>query len=146
MNITRYDPFAVLSDDMNRNLLSRFNRMFGELDEEAAASGWAPAVDVREEDDKYLVTADIPGVNPDEIEVTLDNNVLSISGKRDSEKREDKEGYHRVERSYGSFFRRLVLPETVDDARVSAKSENGVLYITIPKSEKQKAKRIKING
>ena len=146
MNITRYDPFSVLSDDVSRSLLSRFNRLFGELDEDTLASDWQPAVDVKEEEDKYIVTADIPGVDPNDIEVTVENNVLSISGKRESEKKEEREGYRRIERSSGRFFRRFALPQTVDDSKVSARTEKGVLHITIPKSEKQKAKRINVNS
>lgn len=145
MNITRYDPFSMLSDDVSRNLLSRLSQMAGDPEESGLAAEWAPAVDIREEEDKYVVSADIPGVDPKDIEVTVDNNVLTISGKRESEKREEREGYRRVERSSGRFFRRFVLPETVDDSKVSAKSDKGVLNITIPKSEKQKAKRIKVS-
>lgn len=146
MNITRYDPFSIMSDDISRNLLSRFNRIFGEIEEGGLGAEWNPAVDINEEGDKYIVSADVPGVDPKDIEVTLDNNVLTISGRRESEKKEEKEGYRRVERSSGRFLRRFVLPDTVDDAKVSAKSDKGVLYITIPKSDKQKAKRIKVNG
>lgn len=145
MNITRYDPFSMLSDDVSRNLLSRLSQLAGDPEESGLAAEWAPAVDITEEEDKYLVSADIPGVNPKDIEVTVDNNVLTISGKRESEKHEEREGYRRVERSSGRFFRRFVLPETVDDSKVSAKSDKGVLNITIPKSEKQKAKRIKVS-
>ncbi|MDZ7737296.1 MAG: Hsp20/alpha crystallin family protein [Gammaproteobacteria bacterium] len=145
MNITRHDPFSMLSDEVSRNLLSRFSQLAGDPEESGLAAEWAPAVDISEEEDKYVVSADIPGVDPKDIEVTVDNNVLTISGKRESEKREEQEGYCRVERSSGRFFRRFVLPETVDDSRVSAKSGKGVLNITIPKSEKQKAKRIKVS-
>jgi len=144
MNITCYDPFSMLSDDVSRNLLSRLSQMAGDPEESSLAAEWAPAVDITEED-KYMVSADIPGVDPRDIEVTVDNNVLTISGKRESEKHEEREGYRHAERSSGRFFRRFVLPETVDDSRVSAKSDKGVLNITIPKSEKQKAKRIKVS-
>lgn len=144
MNITRYDPFSILSDDFSRNLLSRFNRVLGEAGESGLIAEWTPAVDIKEENDKYVVSADVPGVDPREIEVTLENSVLTISGQREEEKKEEKEGYRRVERSSGRFLRRFVLPDTVDDAKVTAKSEKGVLYVTIPKSETRKAKRIDV--
>lgn len=139
--------FSVLPGDFNRDLFSRLNRVFGDLEESGMTAEWAPAVDIKEEDDKYVVSADIPGVDPNDIiNVTLENNILTISGRRESEKKEEKEGYRRIERSKGQFLRRFVLPETVDDTKVSADNEKGVLYVTIPKSAKQKAKRIKVNS
>ena len=110
------------------------------------ASNWAPQVDITESDSAFKVIADIPGVNPDEVEVTLHNNVLSIRGERESETSEENENYKRRERIRGTFTRQFTLPDTTDESGITAKANNGVLEITIPKTAKPKPLNIKVEG
>ncbi len=100
-----------------------------------ATSDWVPAVDVKEEDTQFLVIADIPGVEPEDIEVHMENGMLSIKGERHEDKEVEKEGYKRIERIRGTFHRRFSLPETADADGITARSHNGTLEITIPKRE-----------
>lgn len=142
MNLTRYDPFTGVPVDLNRF----FGRFLPEDEGNALTTGWLPAVDIKETDDAYTIDVDIPGVNAKDIEVTLENGQLSISGKREEEKTEKHEHYRRTERVSGQFFRRFMLPGTTDAETVRARSENGVLEITVPKSVKHKARRIAVNA
>jgi HSP20 family protein len=144
MNLTKHDPFSLLSAEIQRALAGRFDRWLSENDGSAFTSEWSPAVDIKEEDDRYVVRADVPGVDPKDIEVTLDNDVLSISGKREEEKKEEREGYRRIERVSGQFCRRFTLPEAVNAEKITAKSDKGVLEVVIPKTEKRKARRISV--
>ncbi len=136
MNITRYDPWRALYQ-LQREMNSLFEHRLSD-DEEGApvvTSDWVPAVDVKEEDNRFLIVADIPGVDPDDIEVSMENGMLSIKGERHSEHEEEKEGYKRVERSSGTFYRRFNLPETADAEGITAQSRNGSLEVVIPKRE-----------
>lgn len=147
MNLQKYDPVQFMEqfhNDVNRLLGTGF--LSRDDDSSIVTSGWTPAVDVKEEKDRFLVTADIPGVDPKDIEVTMENGVLTIHGERKYESEdEDKEsGYRRVERAYGKFYRRLALPDVADADRISAEGRNGVLEISIPKSEKAKPRRIEV--
>ncbi len=108
-------------------------------------SHWAPCVDIKEEPDRFLLYADIPGVDPKDIEIAMENGVLTIKGERSSSKKEEKEGYTRIERSKGSFYRRFALPDTADPDKVTAEGKHGVLKISIPKREKAKPKRITVD-
>ena len=136
MNIVRYDPWRMM-----HQLQNELNSMFhprGENGEDVGAiatSDWTPAVDIKEEDKCYVVKADIPGVDPKEIEVHMENGILSIKGEKKEEHKEEKEGYKRIERTYGSFYRRFSLPDNADADGISAKSTNGTLEVTIPKKE-----------
>ncbi|KPP98870.1 Hsp20/alpha crystallin family protein [Marinobacter sp. HL-58] len=114
--------------------------------EHAGVAQWAPAVDVKEDKDRFVVTADVPGVDPKDIEVNLENGVLTIRGEREEEKEDDDKGWHRVERFTGSFFRRFDLPGAADASQVTAKSDKGVLKIEIPRSEKSQNSRIEVKG
>lgn len=107
---------------------------------------WSPAVDVREESDAYVVNADLPGVDPKDIEVTLDNGMLTIQGERKQEREEERGDYHRMERFTGKFARRFALPEAADSDGVEARANKGVLEIRIPKSERAVARKIEIKG
>ncbi|MEX2482015.1 MAG: Hsp20/alpha crystallin family protein [Gammaproteobacteria bacterium] len=129
------------------------NRAFGSAlttpddSSSSAVSHWAPAVDVHEEADRYVIVADVPGVQPDAIEVTMENGVLTISGERQEEKRtENGSTARRVERVYGSFYRRFTLPDTADAERVEARSAHGVLEISIPKKAQLQPRKIKVGG
>lgn len=107
---------------------------------------WVPAVDVKTEKGHYLVRADLPGVNPDDIDIRLDNELLTIQGRRADEKRTEENGYQRVERFSGSFVRRMTLPGSGDADNVKAKVRNGVLEVTIPRHEPKVPKRITVSS
>lgn len=143
MAIMRYEPWSLL------NQLSReIDRMYGEPggEEPAATSDWVPAVDIREESDAYVLHADLPGVDPKDIEVHMENGVLTVRGERKSETKEERENYKRIERVRGSFFRRFTLPDTADSGKITAKHTNGVLEVRIPKQEKVQPRRIAVEG
>lgn len=146
MSIVRYDPWRRMHRLQNE-LNSMFTQRRSDDDElgTIATSDWAPAVDIKEEDKRYLVVADIPGVDPKDIEVHMEGGILSISGEKQEEHKEEKEGYKRVERSYGSFHRRFSLPDNADAEGINAKSRHGTLEVTIPKREAGKhSRRIKV--
>ena len=106
-----------------------------------------PAVDIHEEQDRYVISADVPGVNPEAIEVSMENGVLTISGERRSERSEERAGgARRVERLYGNFYRRFALPDSVDAENVEARSVNGVLEVVIPKKAQVQPKKIKVGA
>lgn len=131
--------------DFDRFLPSRLLRMFGD-DELEGLAGWKPAVDVKENDKEYVITADIPGVEPNDVDVRLEGNTLTVSGERKTEERDDRNGYRRVERFEGSFYRALTLPDASDAEQVEASAKDGVITIRIPKSAGRQAKRIKISS
>ena len=146
MNVIHYEPMSTLRrfhDEVGRLFDDRY--LAGDVDESSAVtSRWAPAVDIKEESDRYVLRADIPGVEPNDIEITLEDGVLTIKGERAREDKEERQGYKRVERAYGSFYRRFTLPDTADSDRVSATGKNGVLEVTIPKQEKVQPRRIEV--
>ncbi len=131
MNIARYEPRYRGLGLLNRLLDEDFDSLMGR-DTETAAD-WTPAVDIREEHDKYLLHADLPGVKADDIEVTMENGVLTIQGKRDTETRSEAGGYKRYERVRGNFMRRFALPDTANGEDIAASTRDGVLEVTIPK-------------
>ncbi|WP_346840104.1 Hsp20/alpha crystallin family protein [Microbulbifer sp. SAOS-129_SWC] len=130
-------------DQLSQAMGERWPSLFHE-EGEMASREWAPSVDVIEEDNQFLIKADIPGVDPKNIEVSLDNGRLVIRGERKWEKEEKKEGYMRSECSHGMFYRRFTLPETADPDKIAAKGKDGVLTVTIGKREVSKPKRIDI--
>ncbi|GAB4302931.1 MAG: Hsp20/alpha crystallin family protein [Thiohalomonadaceae bacterium] len=143
MSLVRYDPWSLL-DQLRREM----DRAYEGREETgiSTASDWVPAVDIKEEADCFLIRADVPGVDPKAIEVHAENGMLTIKGERESEKKEEKEGYKRVERVYGSFFRRFSLPDTADTDKITAKSSNGVLEVRVPKHEKVQPRKITVEG
>ncbi len=140
MRIVRHNPWTLFDE---------FNRMFpAQTDDESrvVGSSWSPAVDIKEEDERFLITADIPGVAPEDIEISMENGVLTIKGERRHESEEEKEGYHRIEREHGTFMRRFALPENVDAEQIAATSKDGVVELTLPKAEKsEEPKRIEVH-
>ncbi len=110
------------------------------------ATDWVPSVDIKEGKEAYEVIADIPGVDPKDIDISWEDNVLTVKGERKAEHKEEGEGYSRSERVYGSFYRRFTLPDTVDEDNISAKTEHGVLKLRIPKKEKALPKKITVDG
>ncbi len=141
MALTRYEPFNVLTQ-LQREL-DRF-REGDESNGRIATAEWAPAVDIKEEKDRFVIHADLPGVNPEDIDVNMENGVLTIKGEKNTEAKTQKDNYKRVERIYGSFYRRFSLPDTADNDAINAKAKNGVLDIVIPKREAVKPKKISV--
>lgn len=105
---------------------------------------WAPAVDIKEEPNRFVLFADIPGVNPKDIQLSKENGILTIKGEKDAIHTEEGEGFTRIERSKGSFYRRFALPDTANADKISAEGKHGVLRIIIPKREKATSKKIKV--
>ncbi len=111
-----------------------------------ATAEWAPSVDIKEDNDKFVLYADIPGVKPEDIDVSMENGVLTIKGEKKTEATTEQEGYKRIERTHGSFYRRFSLPDTANAEAISAKSKHGVLEIIIPKREAVKPKKISVES
>ncbi len=145
MTMIPYEPWKLMNQ--LRDELSRFPVFGGELGQgRIATSDWSPAVDIAEEKDAYVIHADLPGVKPEEIEVSMENGVLTIRGERKDERSVDEEGYKLIERMQGTFYRRFSLPDTADAENITAKTENGVLVIRIPKHEKARTHRIEVQS
>ncbi len=147
MAITRYEPWSLinqLQDEINRLFESR--GLAPGREQEGTVADWVPAVDIREEPDRFVILADVPGVDPKDIEITMDNGVLTIKGRRETVSEEEREGYRRIERARGTFMRRFTLPDTADAEHISARSRNGVLEIVIPKHERVQPRKITVEG
>jgi len=128
--------------------LKLFDEAFGHfLNEPAETRPWSPAVDILETENELVLTADLPGISMDNIDVRIENGTLALSGERKFERSEkdEKKGYHRIERSYGTFKRYFSLPDSVDAEKVAASYENGVLKVTLPKKELAKPRTIKVD-
>lgn len=148
MSLTRYEPWILLNQfqrDLER-FLGGANGHGTNEDSAIATSSWMPAVDIKEEENRFVIEADIPGVDPKNIEVSMEGGVLTIRGERSLENREQGKEYKRVERVYGVFYRRFSLPDTADAEKVAATGKNGVLQITIPKREVAHARRITVQS
>lgn len=144
MGLVRYEPWGLL--DQMRREMERAVDSRAEEGSSVATSDWVPAVDIKEQDDAFSIVADIPGVDPKDIEVHMDNGVLTIKGEKETESKDEREGYKRVERSYGSFYRRFSLPDTADPEKISAKSNHGVLEVRIAKQEKVQPRKIAVGS
>jgi HSP20 family protein len=146
MNIVRYDPFRDLrglQDEMNRLFSSTFTRGG---DDEMMRGAWNPSVDIFENKNEIVLEAELPGMKPEDVEISIENNVLTIRGERKFEKKDEGDNFHRVERSYGSFTRSFTLPPTVSSENCNALFENGVLRLTLAKREEAKPRRIEIKA
>ena len=148
MSMVRYEPWNLLSQLHNEidQLFPQQRRRVGEEDASVAASDWTPAVDIKEEPERFVIHADIPGVDPKDIEVHMENGILTIKGQRHSETKDEREGYKRIERMRGSFYRRFSLPDTANADAISAKSQLGVLEVIIPKQQKVQPRRIEVES
>ena len=147
MALVRYDPWSLLDRfqrELNQYTLG--SDMVESDNSNVVTSHWRPAVDIKEEADRFVIHADIPGVDPKDIEITMEGGMLTIKGERKSEKRDEGEGYKRVERVSGTFYRRFSLPDTADAERIEAKGKNGVLEVILPKQEKVQPRRITVKG
>jgi len=144
--LTRWEPFrefSTLQDRMNRLFRESFNE--DSRDEALITSSFAPAVDVYEDEHKIALKIEVPGIDEKDINVSIENNTLTVHGERKIEKEEKEENYRRVERQYGSFTRTFNLPTTVDSEKVSAHYDKGVLKVTLLKKAEAKPKQIKVN-
>ena len=147
MTIVRYDPFRdlrTLQEEVNRLFSTNLTRGFGE--EGIGRGAWNPSVDIYENKDHIVLEAELPGMKRDDFELSVENNVITLRGERQFEKKDDSDNYHRVERSYGSFTRSFTLPQTVSADGATAEFRNGVLRVSLPKREETKARRIRISG
>lgn len=143
MNLITRDPWnelRTLREEMNR----AFNAPWNEDASSVATSVWSPAVDLKEEADRFVLKADLPGVDPKAIEITMADGVLTIRGERRFENEAERSGYKRIERVYGTFYRRFALPDSAAPDRIEAHSENGVLQVTIPKQDRAKPRTISV--
>ena len=145
MTIVRWEPlreFSTLQNEMNR----LFNTVF---DAPGPGNGntlrrWMPPMDLVETEDQFVLRADLPGLSEEDVNIEVEDNVLTVSGERKAEQAESKEGYHRIERAFGSFSRSLTLPEGIDADAVTANFDRGVLEVRIPKPEQRKPRKISI--
>ena len=137
--LTRWDPFAEIA-----RLQDQMTRWASGSEAPSYQGGFAPAVDVFEEDKAFLVKAELPGLKPEDVHVTVENDVLTIKGERKLENEEKREGYHRIERSYGSFTRSFSLPKTLDSEHLEAEMKDGVLSVRLPKRTAPEPKKIEI--
>ncbi len=137
--LNRWDPFteiARLQDEMSRHLMPTERRM----------GGFVPAVDIYEDKDAIYVKAELPGVKPEEVNLHVENNILTLTGERKLEKEDKREGYHRVERTYGAFTRSFALPNNVAADQVQADMSEGILTVKIPKKAEAQPKRIEVRA
>lgn len=135
--LTKSDPYRDLAS------VEEFDRLIGRA---ASRNAWVPALDVRETESAFVVTVDLPGMEPEDVNVTFENGALTISGTRVFTKEDDEETYHRIERSFGTFARSIRLPRTADTEKIEAAFQKGVLDVSIPKSEAAKPRTIEVTS
>jgi HSP20 family protein len=143
MSVSRWDPFQdllAIQDEMNQ--------LFGRARSQGQTGGrmWAPALDISERKDAYVVTVEVPGVKGDDIDITLEDGLLTIQGERQFASESSEQQYHRVERRYGSFRRSITLPAQVKADAIEASFEDGVLEVVVPKAEEAKPKKITVRA
>ena len=143
MPVIKYNPFNNELEDYPVGLRV-FHDSLSRLFSEPASRPWSPAVDIFETENDLVVKADLPDVDPKNVGIQLENGTLTLKGERKFEEQKNGKGFHRVERSYGSFVRAFSLPDTVDGEKVKADYKNGVLTITLPKKEVAKPKTINV--
>ena len=142
-SVSRWNPALTFNREPFFRLFDTFFNEAGQ-GEEVTTRSWMPPVDIQETEEGYRLIAELPGLTRENINITLENNVLRLTGERKFEKDVKKESYQRVERSYGTFARSFVLPQQVSSEKVQAAFENGVLTITVPKAEQAKPRKIEI--
>ena len=141
MAIIRWDPFREMTQVQNQ-----FNRLVDQVWGRQDRESWLPAVDVYDRQDAVVLKAELAGMDPDDIQIEVEDNVLTLKGERKFEEKVDDERYYRVERRYGSFQRSLALPQGVKPEDISAGYEDGILTVTVPKAEEEKPKRIEVKA
>ena len=149
MAITRYNPWNVQGGPLQDDIRQVFDRFFNGNDESdqsnVVTSQWTPRVDIKEEDSRFVIFADIPGVDPKDIEITMEKGILSIKGERKAESTVENGKLTRIERSHGLFYRRFALPDSADAEGIKAAGKNGVLEVSIPKRPETAPRRINVN-
>jgi HSP20 family protein len=147
---------SIRRDEPNQDVYSNLTRLGRLMDEafgafstahsngDAVGSAWTPNVDIREDKDHITITMDVPGVRPDDVKISLENQVLTVAGEKQAFQQEKDERWHRWERHYGRFERTFTLPSTVDAERIEATTENGVLTVRLPKIEKARPREIQV--
>jgi len=153
--LTRWEPFGGIQrrgdlfgdltrmqDDMNRF----FDEFFGEHRRSPSGNAWLPAVDVSETDNEFVVRAELPGMSHEDIDINVQDNILTLKGEKQQEKNEEGENFHRLERSYGSFSRSFTLPTGVNPEDIKANFKDGILEVSMPKAEEAKPKKIAITA
>jgi len=153
MSLIRWNPvheldrwpsdFVGIQRDINR-LFDNFFRSGNPVEETIATAYFAPAVDIAEKENEYVVKVELPGVEKEDVKISVESNILTIKGEKKQEKEEKNKNFHRVERSYGSFQRSFTLPSTVKNDKIDALFNSGILTITMPKSEESKPKQIEV--
>ncbi|HJU57639.1 MAG TPA: Hsp20/alpha crystallin family protein [Actinomycetota bacterium] len=146
-SIDRWDPFRDLvsiQDELNR----LFGRTFSgsETTRPTASGNWMPSMDVFETEDKIVTEIELPGIDPDQVDVSVEDSTLTVTGSREYTDEMKDENVHRVERRYGAFARAITLPQTADTEKVEARFDKGVLRVEVPKAERAKPKRIEIKA
>jgi HSP20 family protein len=146
-NMIRWQPInrpAPWNTGVDRLFNEFMGRSLRQMEEETAACAWTPAVNILEREDGIVISADLPGLKAEDVDVTVDNGVLTIRGERSLEEVAEGETYHRVERSYGSFERSFSIPNSVDPKKIEARFANGEMTITLPKREESKPRSVKV--
>jgi len=143
MSLVKWDPWREMEDMFDRYTRA-VGRPRGSGQEVVATGDWAPRVDIAETDNEFKIKAEIPEVKKEDVKVVADNGVLTISGERKEEKEEKGKKFHRIERHYGSFMRSFTLPDNVDEAKVKASFKDGMLTLSLPKTEESKPKAIEV--
>lgn len=152
MTVVRYSPWNLqngLQDEMKNAIGNAFGRLFNAEDGDQSnvvTSQWTPRVDIKEEPERFVIQADIPGVDPKDIDVHMEKGILSIKGERRAEAKAETGQFTRVERAHGLFYRRFALPDSANPEGITAAGRHGVLEIAIPKRAETRARRIEING
>ena len=147
MSHTRQPAWTGNRNPLQEEIKQVFERFFGDADTDSSSvvtSQWVPRVDIREEAERFVILADLPGVDPASIEIHMDKGILSIRGERSTESKTENERFSRIERAHGVFYRRFALPESADPEGVSASGRHGVLEITIPKRPETTPRRIQV--
>jgi HSP20 family protein len=152
--ITRWNPFRTATwdpfkdlEEFEQRLATTFGRGMGKPNGEEAitTADWAPLVDITEDEKEFLIKAELPGLKKEEVKVSVDEGVMTISGERKLEKEEKTKRYHRIERAYGKFERSFTLPEKADSTKVNAEFKDGVLQVHLPKTEKPASKALEVS-
>ena len=145
-NIQKFSSMGDLFD-LRKEIDTMFdNRFFGGMLQRFSDQSWAPVMDIVESEKDFTVKVELPGMKKEDIKINIENNTLSIEGERKTESEEKKKTFHRIERSYGQFYRAVSLPKHVDDAKIKAEFNDGLLTITLPKAETAKTKAIEITN
>ncbi len=144
MSLIRYNNPWNLFNQLQRELINPEFTKLNDDEANVATASWAPAVDITENDTGFTLIADLPGVSPEDIDISMEKSVLTIKGERHTERSEENENFKRIERQSGTFYRRFTLPDSADADKISAKSEHGVLTITIPKQEVAVSRKIEV--